>query len=860
MGKIFIVDGNSLLFRSFYALYRPGMDIMRASDGTPTNAIYSFNNMMKKIKSELKEGERMVVCFDTGKKTFRSAELESYKMNRKPLDPELKAQLPLSRELLDCFNIFHCELEGYEADDLAGSLAKYASSKGDEVVLFTSDKDYLQLLDQNVTVRFLRKGLSEIETFTKDNIKEKMGFEADQVTDYKGLVGDPSDNIKGVKGVGEKTALKLIEKYGHIEDILEGIKEDKSKVALNILENKDVALFCKRIATIKTDLDVKDYYESSLLKKDDEDKLLKFYKKLDFNKFYNELKKKIESESALFDMFEEKECDFKGVKEVDNFSSIKDPLSVLVKNSDSNFHKGKVEGFYLANEEECFYLNVENALKDEGFKDYLTSSKVKYTYNLKGLLVALNKIGLPFIKNVEFDLLLATYLLDTNVKQTYEGMLDFFEIGYLDSTDLLGLTALSVNKLHQKVIDMLQKNEQYNLYKDVELPLTTVLAKMEIEGFPIDRDVLESINVKYKMILEDIKKTIFALIGHELNLNSPRQVGELIYDELQLKKKGKSMSTDIDVLKSLIDKHPVISYIIEYRKYNKIVSSYTEALKDSIYEDDKIHAIYNQALTTTGRLSMSEPNLQNISIRDEEGKEIRKAFFYKDHKYKLLSFDYSQIELRMLASIANIPDLIEVFNSSKDIHTSTAMKVFNVEENEVTSLMRRKAKAVNFGIVYGISDWGLAQQIDVSPMEAHDIIANFYDAYKGLKEYEDNTIEFAKKEGYAKTILNRRRYLPNINSLNRNLREFSYRAAVNTTIQGSAADLIKVAMIEIDKLLDNYNTKMVLQIHDELIFKVDMNEYDELKDKIKNIMENAIKLRCKLEVEGDLGDTWFDCK
>ena len=297
MGKIFIVDGNSLLFRSFYALYRPGMDIMRASDGTPTNAIYSFNNMMKKIKSELKEGERMVVCFDTGKKTFRSAELESYKMNRKPLDPELKAQLPLSRELLDCFNIFHCELEGYEADDLAGSLAKYASSKGDEVVLFTSDKDYLQLLDQNVTVRFLRKGLSEIETFTKDN-------------------------IKGVKGVGEKTALKLIEKYGHIEDILEGIKEDKSKVALNILENKDVALFCKRIATIKTDLDVKDYYESSLLKKDDEDKLLKFYKKLDFNKFYNELKKKIESESALFDMFEEKECDFKGVKEVDSFSSI----------------------------------------------------------------------------------------------------------------------------------------------------------------------------------------------------------------------------------------------------------------------------------------------------------------------------------------------------------------------------------------------------------------------------------------------------------------------------------------------------------------------------------------------------------
>lgn len=867
MSKLYIIDGNSLLFRSFYASYRPGMDIMRAKDGTPTNALYSFRNMMVKIKSELKLGDKMIVCFDTGKKTFRSKELESYKMNRKPCEPDLVTQIPLSRILLDCLGIEHCELDGYEADDLAGSLTYYGIEQKDDITLFTSDKDYLQLLKDGVKVNFLRKGLSNIEVFNKENIKEKMGFEADQVIDYKGLVGDPSDNIKGVKGVGEKTAIKLIEKYGHIESILEGIKDDKSKVAQNIIENKDVALFCKRMATIVTDLDVKDYYDHSSLREEDDDKLLEFYKRYDFVKFMKELQVKLDSKMSLFsDINEENSTKIKPSLKVEEAIDIKAfkeinkiPSSILVSCSSTNYHSGDILGFYFEVEGRCYFLSIDRAIKDEDFKKYLVSDISKKTYDLKGLIVALDRCKLPLINNVSFDLLLATYLLNADVEQSKKGCLSFFNVEIEEDKEDITLV-LSLNRLYEQVIQSLKDNEEYSLYEEVELPLTSVLARMENEGFPLNKDELEKINVRYKNYVEELKNQIFTLVGHELNLNSPKQVGELIYDELQLKKRRKSAPTDIEVLKSIATLHPVVPLIIAYRKYNKIVTSYTDALNKSVYEDGKLHAVFNQALTTTGRLSMSEPNLQNISIRDEEGKEIRKAFFYKDYEYKFLSFDYSQIELRVLASVADIKELQEIFNNDEDIHTSTAMKVFGVSKDEVTSLMRRKAKAVNFGIVYGISDWGLASQIGTSAAEAHEIIENFYKAYSGLKEYEDNVIRFAHENGYVKTLLGRRRYLKDIDSPIFNLRSFSERAAVNATIQGTAADLIKVAMIRVDKLLENYQSKMVLQIHDELIFKLVPSEYDELKVKIKDIMEHAIELKCKLMVEGDIGDTWYDCK
>jgi DNA polymerase I len=867
MSKTYIVDGNSLLFRSFFATFRPGVPVMSTKDGIPTNAIYLYQKMLSQIKSELSFSDRLIVCFDTGKKSFRASKLESYKMNRKPIEPSLKAQLPLARELLDNMGILHIELEGYEGDDLAGSLTYYAASKGDDVTLFTSDKDFLQLLiADNVQIRFLRKGLSDVEIYTKNTIKSLKGYNADQVIDFKGLVGDPSDNIPGIIGVGEKTALKLLDQYPHLEDIFEGIKDDKSKISQKIIENKDMALFCREIARIVTNLDVKDYYEQGLLQKEKENELLAFYKRYELKNAYKELLDKQAKDMSLFNMDEvnilddNKEIEVKNIKKFNELDFV--PNSILVSNTSTNFHEGEIKGFYLSNGEKVCFLENDNLNDDEDFKKYLISSKDKYTYDLKGLIVCLNRLGLPSILNVSFDLLIATYILHQNVKQDKISCLSFYKQNItndsIEKVDIILVSLLS--KVKNEVIKQLNDNQEYELYSQIELPLTRVLANMEIEGFPIDQSCLDSINVQFQNKLDSITQSINQLIGEKINLNSPKQVGELIYDKLQLKKKGRSNSTSIDVLMKLYDKHPVIPLIVEYRKYQKLVSSYTSSLGRYIHSDNKIHAIFNQALTSTGRLSMSEPNLQNISIRDKEAKEIRKAFYYPSYEYKFLSLDYSQVELRVLASVAKLDEMIDTFNSDVDIHSATASKIFHVDIDQVTDLQRRKAKAVNFGIVYGISNWGLAEQVHVSPTEAKDIIESFYNSYPGLREFEKSVIEFAKGNGYVKTILNRRRYIDEINDINRNNAEFGERAAVNTVIQGSAADLIKVAMINISKFLEGYKTKMILQIHDELIFKVPVDEMDFIEEKLKSIMENAIKLNCRLIAEGSFGNTWYDCK
>ncbi len=868
MSKTYIIDGNSLLFRSFYALFRPGMPVMTSSKGVPTNAIYAFRNMMKNIKSQLSEGDRMIVCFDTGKKSFRAAKLESYKMNRKPCEPQLKEQMPIARDLLDAMGIFHCEEEGYEGDDLAGSLTDYAIKKGDDVTLFTSDKDFLQLLQPNVTISFLRKGLSDIQTFTKDNIKEQMGYRADQVIDYKGIVGDPSDNIPGIKGVGEKTALKLLDKYNHLEDIFVGLKDDKSKMGINIITHQDQALFCREIATIKRDVDVSAFYDQGLLHDYDYKVLLSFYKEYDLIKFAKELEKKETDKMSLFPSEEEEEDndvskEFKGFKEIKSVSEFSSNVSsILCYNSEENPHKGEPIGFFLSDGKEVCFISKDDAIKDEGFKKLVESENPICTYDLKSLIVVLSRIGFNKPIKCDFDLQLAAYLLDADIGDTLDDCLMFFkkDVSKLDEKNKIAYCALFVASHKDSVLADLKKDDELDLFNSIEMPLCYVLSKMQIEGFPIDRKTLEEIGNDYSSKLSSIKNQILSMVGHDINLNSPAQMSSLIYDELKLKKKGRNNSTGIDVLMSLEDSHPVIPLIIMYRKYQKLVSSYTDSLGKFIYPDNKIHALFNQAIASTGRLSMSEPNLQNISIRDEEGKEMRKAFFYPNHEYKFLSLDYSQIELRVLASIGDIKDLIAVFNDNIDIHSATASRVFHVDMKDVTPLMRRKAKAVNFGIVYGISPWGLADRIKVSNQEASDIIASFYASYPGLDDYEKKTIAFAHLNGYVTTILNRRRYLPGINSDNRNVASFSERAAVNATIQGSAADLIKAAMIKIDKMLESYKTKMILQIHDELIFKVPADEVGIIDKKIHEIMISALPLKCKLEAEGSYGDTWYDCK
>ncbi len=869
MSKTYIVDGNSLLFRSFYATFRPGVPVLSTKDGIPTNAIYLFQKMLKQIKGELTCQDRLIVCFDTGKKSFRASQLESYKMNRKPIDESLKAQLPLARVLLDKMGILHIEMEGYEGDDLAGSLTYYSDNKGDDVTLFTSDKDFLQLLiSDKVKINFLRKGLSDIQVFTKNNIKQILGYQADQVTDFKGLVGDPSDNIPGIKGVGNKTAIKLLDTYPHLEEIFEGIKDDKSKTSLNILENKDMAYFCRDIAKIVTTLDVSSFYEQGLIKKENTQELLEFYKRYELKGAYKELYDQLQKEMSLFDMDEDDSKPVTNneliqVKNISKFNQLDFfPNAILVSNTSSNFHEGEIKGFYLSDGKNIAFLENNNLKEDEDFKKYLTSSKDKYTYDLKGLIVCLDRLDLPTISNVSFDLLIATYIIKQDIKQDKVSCLNYYNINISDPSleKIDGNLVLLISNIKQKVFQQLVENDEYELYSQTEMPLTKVLANMEIEGFPLNKDCLDNINVQFQEKLDSITESINNMLGKKINLNSPKQVSSLIYDELCLKKKGRVNSTSIDVLMKLYDKHPVIPLIVEYRKYQKLVSSYTSSLGRYIENDGKIHAIFNQALTSTGRLSMSEPNLQNISIKDKEAKEIRKAFFYKDYEYKFLSLDYSQVELRVLASLANLDEMIDTFNNNVDIHTATASKIFHVDIENVTPLMRRKAKAVNFGIVYGISSWGLAEQIGVSPIEAKQIIESFYASYPGLKQYEDQVIEFAKENGYVKTILNRRRYIQEINDVNRTNVEFGQRAAVNTVIQGSAADLIKVAMIKIDKLLQGYKTKMVLQIHDELIFKVSLDEVDIIEEKIKPIMENAIPLKCKLIAEGSFGNTWYDCK
>ncbi|MFA6796721.1 MAG: DNA polymerase I [Bacilli bacterium] len=870
MNITYVIDGNSLLFRSFYAMYRPGTQVLTSASGVPINAIYSFRNMMKKLKGQLTEDDRMIVCFDTGRETFRAKEFLKYKKNRKPIDPLLKEQLPISRELLDAMNIPHCELEGYEGDDLAGSLAKYAARKGDKVYVFTSDKDFLQLLEENITVEFLRKGLSDIQVFTPDNMYEQLGYRHDQVIDYKGLVGDPSDNIPGIRGVGHKTATKLLDQFGHLEGIFEGIKDSKTKTNLNILENKEDALFCRHIATILTDIDVSEIYEKGKVQPYDFEKLLAFYQKYNLNKFARELTKAHQQQIALNFEDDKNESfnnnakpNYPGFEEIDSFEgSDFHPDSIIAYNSDSNFHKGKMLGFFLSDGNKVKFISIDSALKDEAFLKLLSSDKIKKTYDLKGLIVSLNKLKLVGAQAITFDLKISTYLLDANVGQTKEECMEYYlqDITEYSEPEKLAYICFFTSQNSEEVISRLKDNDEYELYSDLELPLTKVLAQMEIEGFPLERSSLEEINREYQERLDSIKRSIFEIIGEEINLNSPKQVSQLIYDKLKLKKRGKTNSTSISVLNAIADRHPVIPLIIQYRKYSKIVSGYTDALGKYIYEDGKIHAIFNQALTATGRLSMSEPNLQNISMRDEDGKQIRKAFFYKDKKYKFLSLDYSQIELRVLASVADSKELIEVFNNNVDIHTATASKIFGVSPSQVTPSMRSKAKTVNFGIVYGVSPWGLSEQIRVSPTEAGQIIESFYSSYPGLREFEKETIASAHRNGYVKTILNRRRYLENIDSSNHNIRAFNERAAVNSVIQGSAADLIKVAMIQIDEMLKKYKTKMVLQIHDELIFKVPEDEESFIKEKVRKIMENCLKLKCSLKVEGSFGYTWFDCK
>ena len=868
MKKLVIVDGNSLLFRAYYATSFTGT-IMRRKDGFPTNAIFGFTNMMNKIISTLKDGDLLFVSFDTGKKTFRHKEMETYKAQRKPIDEDLKLQLPVARELLKAMGVFYYELEGYEGDDLAGTVAKIGSNANLEVDVYTSDKDYLQLINDNISIYMITKGIKETKIMNKESLFNEMGLTPDQIRDYKGLMGDPSDNIKGIPGVGEKTAIKLLQQYSSLEGIIEAMKNEKSKLAQKILDNQDLGKFCKHIATIDTEVPLPFTLENLEYSGYDFNELSSFYTKQEFYSLLKKLKPNSKKRN-INKTSTEKSIKFEKIL-ISSFKDLPNNISTFVLDyNQTNYHHANINNVIFADDKNVYIYDYSLAKKDKDFINFITNENIKKaTFDSKAMYVLLNKDHIQ-LNGITFDLLLASYLLDSSLANDPITVCAYFGKNILtddqvslfdDNSSTCNLTYV-INSIKNDVITSLKEIDCYDLYNNIELKLAIVLAKMEIEGFPLNKEALNVINEKYKIVLNELTEKIDILAGVKINLASPKQVADLLFNKLMLPS-NKKQSTSIEVLNSIKHLHPIVPLLIEYRKYSKLISTYTSGLSDYIFPDGKIHALFNQALTTTGRLSSSEPNLQNISVRDEEGKLIRKAFFYDDEDLYLLSLDYSQIELRLLAHMANVSLLIKAFNEGKDVHEQTAREIFNIpNDEEVPSNLRRKAKTVNFGIVYGISDWGLAEQLSCPVQEAKTIINNFYLVYPEIKTYFDNVVEFATKNNYVTTLFKRRRYILELNSDNYQTREFGKRAAQNAPIQGTAADLIKMAMIKIDEEItkQQLKSKLILQIHDELIFKIYPEEKEIMYNLVKSTMENIYPLKVKLEVDGSCAKTWYDCK
>ena len=864
MNKAYVIDGNSLLFRAYYATAYSGNEIMRTKEGIPTNALFSFSNMLNKILQGLKEGDALFVGFDTGKATFRHKEDATYKANRKPAPEDLKIQMPIVRDLLKSLDIFTYEKEGYEADDICGTAAKMLGKNGFEVIVYTSDRDFLQLIDKNVSIHIIKTGMSNVVVMNEKTMPELYGFSPLQIIDYKGLRGDSSDNLPGIPGVGDKTAVKLIQEFGSFEAIVKAAKSMKSKVGESIVANQELGRHCYEMAKILTDVELPFEAKNLIYEGYSFQKINAFANKYELKQFINRLPHNL------------KKGEYSDVVKYEQVSTISSDqldgdVSIALDIEPGNYNDALIHGIALSSKGKNYYISLDDAKKCPDLLNALKDKNVrKYCYDYKAIKVALHHQEIE-LEGLYFDVLLAGYLLDSTLVNNVQSIMQFFgadissskddSLSLFDNSDSEKTAKIAYFsfKLAHKVLADLDKLECLKLYQEIEIPLASVLAEMEIEGFPIDVEILEKMGETFKIQLNNLSKEIFALAGEEFNVDSPKQVGEILYGKLGLGN-GKNNSTSVDALKLIINKHPIVNLILTYRKYAKLLSTYVGGLISHVYPDQKLHAIFNQALTQTGRLSSSDPNLQNISIRDEEGKLIRKAFYYKDENYSILSLDYSQIELRILASLSNCKKLQEVFERDEDIHSSTAKNVFHT--SNPSELERRKAKAVNFGIIYGISDWGLSEQIGCSVKEAKSIIQAFYEAYPEVGLYFQKITSEVTKNGYVTTLLGRRRYLREVHDSNYQVREFARRAAMNAPIQGTAADLIKIAMINVNNALKEkgLKSKLILQIHDELLFKVPNEEKEIVYSLAKDIMEHAMDLPTKLEVDGGFGRTWYDAK
>lgn len=886
MNHLILIDGNSIANRAFYAL-----PLLSTSQGLHTNAVLGFTTMLLKVIEEMKP-THLFVAFDHGKVVFRHSEFTEYKGKRAKTPPELSEQFPLIRELLDAFSIERFELEGYEADDIIGTLTLRAEQAGEwKITVITGDKDMLQLVSDRVSVALTRKGVSEIELYTTDEIQEKYGLTPPQIIDLKGLMGDTSDNIPGVPGVGEKTALKLLHEYGTVEEVLANIeKVSGKKLQENLRNNVEQAKMSKSLATILRDAPIEVELNDTVYNGYDSATLVEFFKKMEFKSLIPKVKA-TSSTGANVEQESKPEENFAfDVIEADQTSAFNEklvsPMGLSLEFDGDNYHHAPLLGFGLANEQHSFFVSYEVAKEWKEFQTWLADeSQEKWVFDGKRAFAGLTWHGFE-IKGIHFDSFLASYLLNATESNPslHDVAVQYASIPLASDEDLYGkgakrtmpeMTILSehvarkAKAIWQSVTTMkpeIEANQLDDLLSQMEEPLSLVLAQMEVTGVKVDSHRLVEMGQSLDLQLDELTNKIYTLAGQEFNINSPKQLGEILYDKLDLpvlKKTKTGPSTSADVLEKLAPYHPIIETILHFRQLGKLRSTYIEGLLKEIHpKTSKIHTRFNQATTATGRLSSTEPNLQNIPIRLEEGRKIREAFVPSEQDWYMLAADYSQIELRILAHISQDANLIDAFQKGMDIHTRTAMDVFGVEAEEVTSLMRRQAKAVNFGIVYGISDYGLSQNLNITRKEAGEFIERYFSVFSGVKRYMEEIVDQAKKDGFVTTLLHRRRYLPDIKSSNFNLRSFAERTAMNTPIQGTAADIIKLAMIRMQERLNELKlrSKMLLQVHDELVFEVPEDELAIMQQIVPEVMEQALLLDVPLKVDVHYGRTWNEAK
>ena len=882
-----LIDGHALAFRQYYALERTGM---KNSENQPTWAVYGFFksifDLLEKIKPDF-----IAVAFDVGRQTFRVEKYEDYKANREAMPDTLRCQIGTIIEGLNAFDIPIYTKEGYEADDVIGTISKIASNSGNKTLILTGDQDSFQLIDQEGMVKVLIPSKGELIEYNWDKVYEKLGVYPNQVIDYKGLRGDTSDNIPGIRGIGEKTAQKLLSRYANLEELLadcENIPENA--IREKICTQKETAILSKELATIIRDVEVDFDMEKATVTLPQIGKVSEFLRRMQFYTFIKNIDKILSSfnpaevnvgenlslfvqpqqvgevvqqnlfTQAIKETVEDSEINYKVV----NSDNIQDVLKEL-KSSE------RIGIKYYSKDDEITHIAISNGKNYFFKKDFIKNLKEiienheikKVGYGVKSeYSLLLNQDINP--KGLEFDVLLASYVKDPNRKHTLDAQaLDFLNHILTKPEDIEKFAcdeAETILKLYNYWMNNLEEDEK-KLVLDIEIPLTEVLAKMEYTGVAINSDYLKELSSYMTEKLAELEDFIYQLAGETFNINSPKQVAEILFDKLELKtKKKKTRSTNAEVLEELAEEYEICDYILQHRKFSKLKSTYTDALPALISKrDGRIHTTYNQALTVTGRLSSSNPNLQNIPIRTEEGNKIRAAFCAQNPNSLILSADYSQIELRLLAHISKDENLIQAFTSGEDVHTMTASKVFGVAVNDVTKDMRRKAKAVNFGIVYGQSKYGLAKNLGISNTEAQEFIDKYFEHYPGVKKYMDDKKQFANQHGYVETIFGRKRYLASeLMSPNFQIREFAQRAAINQPLQGTAADLIKMAMIEVDKQLNaqGLNTKMIMQVHDELVFEVPQDELDIVKVLVLKAMELNQPLTVPLEVDINCGTSW----